>query len=138
MKKLLINLTTSDLLDTQVWEHWMEEEIEYVRPTEKKEINEISNHDYLVSTDFVLDNGTKLTGFCTPQDRSGLDYIQPVIITDSNQVIFWKDEGWTNKEKNIELDKLGLNWDEVFPIEYKTLIKCDNNYINGKIEDFNK
>ena len=89
-------------------------------------------------TKFKLANGTKLKGFCSPQDTSGLDYTQPVIFTENGQFRFWRDDDWTTPEQEKELKKIGLNWQEVFPVEFETMVMCDNEFYKGKIADFNK
>jgi hypothetical protein len=136
--KRLTELTISDLQNEPVWEHWYEEGIEYVRPTNKIEINEDDNIGLILLTDFTINNGQMFVGFCSPQDTSGLDYIQPVIIAANGQLGFWKYNDWTKEEKKEVLDKLGLEWQQVFPIHYKTRIQCNGKLYNGTIKDFNK
>jgi hypothetical protein len=137
MTKRLTDLTSSDLLSGQVWEHWTKDNVEYVKPTDKTEITEVSNIGHIVLTEFTLNNMTKYFGFCSPQDTSGLDYIQPVIFTDNGQVAFYKDNEWTEDEKDKALEKFRLNWQAVFPVDYVTKIKCDNKLHSGRILDFN-
>lgn len=136
--KLLKDLTKDDILKFKIWEHWIENRLEYVKPTKRIQISESENKGFIVQTDFELKNNSKFSGFSSPMDTSGLDYIQPVIITERGQVLFWKDEGWKNDEKEIELSKLGLKQSEVFPISYKSLIPIDGIFYKGVIEDFNK
>lgn len=137
MLKKLIELTKYDLLDRNVWEHWNENNIEFVKPSDQTEIYEKSNIGHIVLTDFVLNNNTNLLGFCSPQDTSGLEYIQPVIITDKGQIELWRDKEWSENEKKELLEKLGLTSKEVFPIVYKTRVKCDTKFYSGTIFDFN-
>ncbi len=136
--KRLIELTISDLQSSPIWEHWYEGDIEFIRPTTMKEIAEDSNSGHIVLTDFIFNNGQEFIGFCASQDTSGLDYIQPVIIVENGQVEFWKDIDWTAEEKEEALNKLGLEWQEVFPIHYMTQVQCDGKYFSGTIIDFNK
>lgn len=137
-KKRLTDLVNTDLLHHHVWEHWLEDDIEYVAPTDKTEINEDSTKGHIVLTNFILNNGIKLTGFCSPQDTSGLDYIQPVMFTEKGQVELWKDSGWTMADKKTALKKIGLDLKDIFPIKYKALTKCDNKFYEGTLLDFNK
>jgi hypothetical protein len=137
-KKLLKDITVSDLLDYSVWEFWIEDKIEYVKPDSKKEISEKDNVGYIVLTDFELSNKSKFIGFCSPQDTSGLDYIQPVLLTDKGQIVFYRDSEWTNDEKIKELQKIGHDTNDVFPVFYRTRIKCDGKFYNGILKDFNK
>ena len=136
--KRLIDITENDLLDKPVWEHWVEIENEFARPTDKREISELGPDTYIVLTKFKLANGTELKGFCSPQDTSGLDYTQPVILTEKGQLRFWRDDDWTAQEQEKELKKIGLNRQEVFPVEFETMVMCDKEFYKGKIADFNK
>lgn len=138
MKRFLSSLKKSDLFYHLVWEHWYENNIEYVKKAESKEISETNESDYIVRTSFTLNNGFELNGFCSPKDPSGLDYIQPIILTDNEPVKFWNDLGWKPEDKDKELQKLELKWSEVFPIKYETLIKCDGRFYQGIITDFNE
>jgi hypothetical protein len=137
-KKRLLDLELRDLQNNHVWEHWTENGLEYVKPCDHPEIFENSDIGHIVLTVFTLHNMTKYFGFCSPQDLSGLDYIQPTIFTDKGQVTFWKDNGWTKEEKDKEMKKLGHEKDEVFPIDYTTKIKCDGEFYKGKIKNFNE
>ena len=82
MKKLLKDLTAEDFSKNQVWEYLIEENIEYAQPSDKTEINDDSEICYIVLTEFILNNKKKYLGFCSPQDTSGIDYVQPVIFAD--------------------------------------------------------
>ena len=137
-KRRLTNLTKNDLLSNQVWEHWMVDNIEFVIPSDSKEIHENDNKGYIVLTVFNLNNGRELIGFCSPQDTSGLDYIQPIIFTDNGQVELWRDNDWNNDDKDRAFKKFGLTWKDIFPIRFKTKVKCDGEFYSGKIFDFNK
>jgi hypothetical protein len=89
--KRLIDLTQKDLLDNNVWEHWSDNLIEYVRPSNNLSLSETSVNGHIVLTTFLLNNKKSLFGFCSPQDPSGLDYIQPVVLTSNGQVHFYKE-----------------------------------------------
>jgi len=136
--KRLIDITEKDMFNKPVWEYWIENETELVRQTDRKEISEFSPNAYIVLTKFKLANGTELKGFCSPQDKSGLGYTQPIILTENGQFIFWKDDDWTMSEKDKELKKISLNWQEVFPVEFEAMVMCDNEFYKGKILDFNR
>jgi hypothetical protein len=136
--KPLSELTIKDILESSVWEYWLENETEFVKATNKTEISELDSKRYIVLTDFELQNKLKYLGFCSPMDTSGLDYIQPVIISEKGQINFWMDFGWNIKQKEIELAKLGLNQKMAFPIIYKSRIAVDGLFYEGIITDFNK
>jgi hypothetical protein len=138
VKKRLLDLLKADLLENQVWEYWMADNIEYVRASDKTEVNENSNITHIVLTDFFFNNKTKHVGFCSPHDSGELDYIQPVVFFDKGQVEFYKESDWTETEKNKALLKLGLNWNDVFPVLYKSRVKCDRKILAGVLKNFNE
>jgi hypothetical protein len=135
--KRLKELSENDLTSNPVWRVWEQDEEEFVSVSNDKCISENSNHVYIVLTEFILNNRTRFTGFCSPQDPSGLDYIQPVLFTQNGQVNIYMDNGWDNKAKQDALRKIELTKDHVFPIEFETKIKCENRFYFGKILDFN-
>ena len=137
MEKQLIDLTISDLLDCNLWEHWTEGDVEFVRPTHKTEISEGSDIGHIVLTEFFLNNLSKYWGFCSPQDPSGLDYIQPVMFTDNGQVQFYKESDWTNEEIQIEMRKIGYDENDILPLMLRTLVKCDGSFFTMILDNFN-
>lgn len=137
-RKRLSDLSATDLLENQIWEYWMADNIEYVRASDKTEVIEGSNVTHIVITDFIFNNKTKHLGFCSPQGFGELDDIQPVVILGKGQVEFYKENDWTENEKNKALLKLGLAWQEVFPVIYKTRIKCDRKILIGTLKNFNE
>ena len=104
--KQLKDLTADDLIGKPIWEFWISDNIEYVREAFDNEITEDSHVSYIVLTEFIFNNKTKHIGFCSPQDSSGLDYIQPVVFADTEQVNFYINNGLTKNEKNEFVDLL--------------------------------
>jgi hypothetical protein len=137
MESLKIDSIERDhILNHPVWKFWYEDNYGMVVPAEIHEISEDLEDSYIVLTEFTTSNGLSWIGFCSPQDRSGIDYIQPIILNDRGQVQFWKDADWTEQEKETELEKLGYNSNKVFPIIYRTKVKCDNEYFVSEILSF--
>jgi len=136
-RKRIIDLTTEDLLENQVWEYWMADNIEYVRASDKTEISEDSNVAFIVLTDFIFKNKTKHIGFCSPQETGSLDRIQPVILTKKGQVELYKESEWSESEKNKALSKLGFEEQDIFPIVYTTKVKCNWKLFTSSLTDFN-
>jgi hypothetical protein len=132
----LEDLKEDDLLENHVWKYFMVENIEYIQKTNRTEIFENSEDSYIVLTEFHFKNGKKYNGYCSPQDTSGIDYIQPVVFTEKGQFTFYK-EDWSEKEKTEALSFLELNFTEIFPVQYETKIMCDGKFYNGDITDFN-
>lgn len=137
-RKPLTDLTIADLLENQIWEYWMADNIEYVRASDKTEITEDSNITHLVVTDFFFNNKTKHIGFCSPQEPNELDQLQPVVFSKKGPVEFYKENDWTENEKNKALQKLGLSWENVFPVIYRTRVKCNREIRTGTLIDFNE
>ena len=137
IKKLLSNLTNTDLINRPIWEHWAENNIEFVTPSNLQEISESCKEGHIVLTEFKLNNGKKLYGFCSPQEPSGLDYIQPTIISEKGLINLWKENDWTIEEENEILEIFKIDRKSIFPIEYRTMIKCDGEFHYGKLNDFN-
>jgi len=137
-KKRLLDLTKADLLENQVWEYWMADNIEYVRASDKTEVNKGTNSTHIVLTDFFFNNKTKHVGFCSPHESGDLDNIQPVVFADKGQIEFYKESDFTELEKNKALSKLGLKWEEVFPVLYKSRVKCDRKILAGVLKNFNE
>jgi hypothetical protein len=137
-RKRLIDLTKNDLLENQVWEYWMADNIEFVRASDKTEVPAESNVTFIVVTDFIFNNKSKYIGFCSPQEEVDLDHIQPVVISSKGQVEFYKENDWTEGEKNKALVKLGLEWADVFPLTYTTRVKCNREFHSGILVNFNE
>lgn len=136
--KRLSELTIADLLENEVWEYWMADNIEYVNASDKTEVTEDSNITYIVTTDFVFKNKSKHVGFCSPNEAGDLENIQPVIITGKGQVEFYKENDWTEDDKESALSRLRLAWDAVFPVVFTTKVKCNRDFFSGTLTDFNE
>jgi len=137
-RKRLLDLTKNDLLENQVWEYWMADNIEFVKASDKTEVPADSNVTFIVVTDFIFNNKSKHVGFCSPQEEVDLDHIQPVVISTKGQVEFYKENDWTEGEKNKALIKLGLEWKDVFPVTYTTRVKCNRELHTGILMNFNE
>jgi len=137
-RKRLLDLTKNDLLENQVWEYWMADNIEFVKASDRTEVPADSNVTFIVVTDFVFNNKSKHIGFCSPHEELDLDNIQPVVITAKGQVEFYKENDWTEGEKNKALVKLGLEWKDVFPVTYTTRVKCNRELHSGILVNFNE
>jgi hypothetical protein len=137
-RKRLIDLTSADLAENEVWEYWMADNVEYVMAADKKELPDGSNAAYIVVTDFLFNNKTKHIGFCSPGDHKTLEITQPVVFYKKGQVEFYRENDWSEDDKKKALTKLGLNWDDVFPASYKARIKYGRELFSGTLLDFNE
>ena len=136
--KLLTDLINEDIINHPVWELRMIDNKEYVQPSSKTEISDNESIRYIVRTNFKLNCQTELLGFCSPQDPSGIDYIQPVILTSNGQMVLYLDSPFDEKQKELEMNRLGLKHSEIFPIECNPMIKCDGILNSWVVVDFNK
>ena len=121
--KLLREILISDLVAVPVWEHWIQDDIEYAKPSDKTEISETDEVGFIVLTEFEFSNGDVYHGFCSPKDTSGLDYIQPVVLIDDLHLEFWSEINLTSIQKTAMLKKLRLNFEEIFPVTFTSKIK---------------
>lgn len=137
-RKRLSDLSETDMIENQIWEYCLENNIEYVSASTKTEITEGNNMTHIVVTDFIFNNKTRHIGYCSPQGIGGLDNVQPVVFYGKGQVEFYKENDWTENDKAKALLKLGLNFNEVFPLVYHTRVKCDRKIFSGILTNFNK
>ena len=97
--KCIDQLTYEDLHRSHVWEIRYEGEREMVRETDRREITDDPRRGFVVLTRYEFPDGTQGYGYSSPQDASGLDYIQPTIITDHGH---WNVFTGENKPKKPE------------------------------------
>jgi len=131
MKKQAIELTPDDFRQVRTWEYHGDDDLTATaEPSLKSEISEDDGTVYLTATEFRLADGTMLSGFSSPTDNSGLDYIQPVIFHGERQLRLW-----TNRDGLIDISReLGKKRDEVFPIHWRSLVLVNGNTRSGHIE----
>ncbi len=63
-----------------------------VQPDERRRLSEHETITFVVATIFRLADGAELIGLSSPSDPSGLDYLQPVMLTDAGHVRLWNDD----------------------------------------------
>jgi hypothetical protein len=130
MKKRATELTPDDLLWVNTWEYYGDDDASaVVTPSLRSNISEDDGTVYLIATEFQLADGTILSGFSSPTDDSGLDYLQPVVFHKERQLKIWTDRDGLI---NIAHD-LNKNRDEVFPILWRALVPVDGNTRSGSI-----
>jgi hypothetical protein len=131
MKKLAIELTPDDFRRVKIWEyHGDDDATAMVEPSLKSEISEDDGTVYLAATEFRLADDTTLSGFSSPADDSGPDYIQPVVFHGERQLRLW-----TDRDGLIDISQeLGKQHDEVFPIFWRSLVLVDGNVRSGHIK----
>ena len=132
--KPLRELTADDLRVTPVWKSLGgSDEEALVEPTSRATLAETERETFLALTEFVLNNGQKHIGFCSPVDDSGLDYVRPVIVTGQGHVSLWFDAPPANHVISEQWSRLGVPESEILPIKYECLVPVDGRTVKGTI-----
>jgi len=133
--KRLIDLTPSDLERVAIWHyHGDTDDDAVVRATARTELSGDDGDLFLARTQFVLANGAQHIGFCSPQDDSGLDYLQPAIVTSDGLVYFWFDEPPSRETLRAQWHRLGADREAIFPVHFRCTVPVDGKYVTGTIE----
>ena len=135
MWKEISELTASDLSETPVWEFSENGSRGLVRPTTLRELSEYYEGPvYVVATTFLLNNGQRRNGYCSPAENSGLDYTQPVIFTPDGQVPLWNEELPSDVHMKQLAERLDVSPSEVFPITLTSLVPVEGTYYAETVE----
>ena len=144
-RKQIDQLTAEDFDASPVWEFALDEEGEpgqdecTVRPFQTEGPIDASSGMFVIRATFTLADGSTAAGYVTPPNESDedLDAIQPVVITNDGQLMFW----WGVLEpQRTWIDsayaKLGRDSADVFPIHFLSDIDSTHGPISGKIPGF--
>lgn len=133
--KRVHDLRPADLDRVPVWRHEGEDDdIAVVHATDRKQLSEHDTDLFIARTQFALANGEQHIGFCSPVDDSGLESLQPVIVTDHGPVFFWFDEPPTDASLRAQWQRLGVTSELVFPVHFRCTVPVDGRYVTGIIE----
>lgn len=131
----LHSLTPEDLRTTPVWRYvGVSDEDAVVEPTGLRALSEEGSEVYIAVTEFVLRNGQRHIGFCSPADDSGLDYLQPVIVTSRGHVALWLGHAVKQEVRVLQWASIGVSEAEALPITYECPIPVDGRRVTGTIE----
>lgn len=145
VRKQVYELTSEDLNCFPVWEFALDEEDRpgqdeaTVRPFEVAGALDPSLGMFIVRAEFTLADGSRMHGYLTPPipRDSGFGYSQPVVITPTGQIAFWRGISAPSPE---ELAKyylwLGRSADRVFPIHFQSEVELTYGRIIGEIAGF--
>jgi hypothetical protein len=126
IRKQIYELTLDDLSKFPVWEFaWDEEGVEgqdeaTVRPYEASGALDPSDGMFVVRAAFTLADGSKMQGCLTPpvQCDDGLGRLQPVIVTERGQVLFWHGVLAPDAQSLAQsYESLGRDAASVFPLQ---------------------
>ena len=124
MKWMTIDrLGLEDLQRSPVWEIRYAGKMEMVRETDLREITDDPQRNFVVLTRFRFPDATEAYGYSSPQDPSGLDYVQPTIITNGGH---WNLFTGANKPNKPD--------DDLFPLECESAVRSDGNFWKATIK----
>ena|SRR5688572_38095 len=133
--KRLHDLRPADLERAAVWHYDGEsDEVATVRATERAQLSASEQGRFIARTQFALANGAQFIGFCSPVDDSGLDYLQPVILTPEGPVYFFFEEPPSQEMLDAQWRRLGVGHEQVFPVHFRCTVPVDGVYVTGSIE----
>jgi hypothetical protein len=132
--KRLVELSIQDLRDSPVWRYeGGSGAAAVVSPAKKASLSQSDDEIYLAATEFELFDGSRHTGFCFPADDSGLDYLQPAIVTAAGHVNFWFDGPVSRTDLKRQWDALGKSEGEILPATFRCLVPVDGRTVTGHI-----
>jgi hypothetical protein len=124
-----------DLERASVWRYNGEsDDTALVHATDRRELSKTETGLFIARTQFLLANGTEHIGFCSPTDDSGLDYMQPAIVTPDGPVFFWFDQPPSEETLQAQWRRLGVTHESIFPVHFRCTVPVDGRYITGVIE----
>lgn len=133
--KRLSELMAEDLKREPVWEYHAVDgdDDALVSPSSKRELTEADEVVHIARTTFWLADGSGHVGFCSPQDDSGLDYVQPVITAVRGQVSLWFDRPADVNTLRLISERLSAVLGKIFPIHYECDVLVDGRRIHGLV-----
>jgi PilZ domain-containing protein len=132
--KRLAELTVKDLAASPVWRYEGGSGAEaLVAPADRRSLSQWDDEIFLAATNFVLSDSSRHVGFCFPADDSGIDYLQPVIVSGSRHVSFWFEGGVSQAALARQWKALGKQPAEIFPITFQCRIPVDGRTVTGRI-----
>jgi hypothetical protein len=128
----LKNLTVEDLARCPIWRYeGPSDDTASVSPAAAFEHPD--REVYIARTRFVLADGSEWWGYCSPIDDSGLDYVQPVLLTPSGPVRFWYDESPAEPEPARTCRLLGRPPERVFPVRFECVVPVEGRVVGGEL-----
>ena len=144
-RKQVDQLTAADFGESPVWEFASDEEGHAgqdectVRPSSQREPVNASAGMFVVAATFTLADGSSAVGYVSPPYDSDDDLgaIQPVIVTDGGQIMFWwgilePTHDWIDSAYRL----LGRTASDVFPIRFLSDLDSTDGPISGVIPGF--
>jgi hypothetical protein len=79
--------------------------------------------------------GAQFIGFCSPTDDSGLDSLQPVILTSDGPVYFWFGEFPSHEFLVRQAARLGVMPAEIFAVQFRCTVPIEGRFVAGVITE---
>jgi hypothetical protein len=146
IRKQVYELSVDDFTRFPIWEFALDEEGEEgqdeatVRPYQPNGPLNPSDGMFVVRTQFQLADGTSMPGYLTPpvQGDSSVGTLQPIVITEKGQVVFWCGSlAPSAVEINASYKRLGKSSaTEVFPLKFESAIPIEGGAIRGELQGF--
>lgn len=132
MVKQLRELTVEDLARCPIWRfEGRSDDAASVSPVASFERPD--QEAYIAHTRFVLADGSEWWGYCSPTDDSGLDYVQPVILTANGPVRFWYESPPAEPEPARACRLLGKRPEQVFPVRFECIVPIEGRRVAGEL-----
>ena len=135
MWKPISKLTREDLAATPIWELRGESGSELVCPTSLTALDEY--HDgpvHIAATRYVAASGDAYYGYCSPADTSGLDYVQPVVLTPRGPFPLWHPGGLSQAHVDALASALSVAPSALFPLQMECLVTVDGVLYTGCVD----
>jgi len=133
--KRLVDLTAEDLESSPVWRYeGGSGSLAIVTPSRRTALSQNDDEIFLAATDFELFDASRHFGFCFPADDSGIDYLQPVIVSPSGQVSFWFDGPAIAEVLTRQWRLIAKESQDIFPVTFRCLVPVDGRTVSGRIE----
>ena len=146
IRKQVYELSADDFAHFPIWEFALDEEGEEgqdeatVRPYQASGPLNPSDGMFVVRAQFQLADGTRFAGYLTPpvQGDSGLGTLQPIVITDRGQVVFWCGTlAPSAVEIGASYKRLGKSSaTEVFPVKFESTVPIHGGALRGELPGF--
>jgi hypothetical protein len=133
--KRLAELSVEGLVASPVWRYEGGSGADAtIAPSKRVSLSQTDDEIFLAATEFELFDSSRHFGFCFPADDTGIDYLQPVILSPSGHVSFWFDGPAAPEVLSSQWKALGKEPREIFPVAFRCLVPVDGRTVSGRIE----
>lgn len=134
--KPFAELTIDDFRRAPVWRYESQGD-DATAKVEEVAVSYLSELDpgvFVVATTYRLADGSEFLGLCSPIDPSGLDYLQPILFFEGDQVPLWSGAAAAAVAPELVAKQLRRPVSGVFPLAFTCHILVDGDPISGVID----